>query len=131
MVILAAVPEVLPVDLIALVGVSLSMLLLIIPVLGWTVRLAARPIIDALLHYQTTLLALRGPTGGAAQADLERLGRRVLELEQELAKLKQAVVPEGLQPVTPVSALPEGAEQAPMARPASAVAMAKWTPPMP
>ena len=70
--------ETLPVDLTQLVAASLGMLLVLIPVLGFAVRFAARPIVDA-------LLATRGE--GARPADMEALKIRIAALEHELKEL--------------------------------------------
>jgi hypothetical protein len=76
-----------PVNLVELVGTFFGLLVVLIPVLGVTVRYAARPLIDALLHS-----GLLGPTRVAAPeqhlAELARLSRRVLELEQALGRRK-------------------------------------------
>ncbi len=78
-----------PIDLTATLGVVLGMMVVLIPITGLTLRFAAKPLIDALL--QSGLL---GGNRSSDSAELSRLSRRVLELEQELAKQK------GLSPVS-------------------------------
>lgn len=73
-----------PVDLTELIGVTLGMLVVLIPITGVTLRFAAKPLVDALV--QSGLLS-RTPQP-ASDAELGRLQRRVLELEQQVAKLK-------------------------------------------
>jgi cell division protein FtsB len=80
--------EIQPVDLKELVGVTLGLLIVLIPIMGATVRFAAKPLVDALV--QTGLLARSVP--GSRDAELERLARRVLELEQQVEKLKPELV---------------------------------------
>lgn len=74
-----------PVNLVELVGTFLGILVVLIPVMGVTVRYAARPLVDALLQS-----GVIGPTRAAASqehlAELARLSRRVLELEQALGR---------------------------------------------
>lgn len=77
------------VDLKDLVGITLGGLIVLIPVMGATIRFAAKPLIDALV--QSGILGARetqAGLSGASKADLERLSRRVLELEQEVRSLK-------------------------------------------
>jgi len=72
-----------PVDLPELVGVFMGMMLVLVPVMGATLRFAAKPLVEALVAsglFQRTVIA--------PEADSARLERRVLELEQELSKLK-------------------------------------------
>ena len=80
--------EIQPVDLTALAAVVLGSLVVLIPIMGATARLAAKPLFDALA--QSGLLAAR--THSPADSELGRLSRRVLELEQELAKVKGPAV---------------------------------------
>ena len=71
----------------------MSLFIILIPVLGATVRFAARPLVDALLQ--------SGALGSRAQfenAELARLTRRVLELEQEVARTKGEL--RGVSPIT-------------------------------
>lgn len=75
-----------PVDLTEVIGVTLGMLVVLIPVAGVTLRFAAKPLVDALV--QSGLLS-RTPQS-ASEGELGRLQRRVLELEQQVAKLKAA-----------------------------------------
>ncbi|MDP2274847.1 MAG: hypothetical protein Q8N23_16940 [Archangium sp.] len=70
-----------PIDLTATLGVVLGMMVVLIPITGLTLRFAAKPLIDALL--QSGLL---GGSRSSDSAELGRLSRRVLELEQALAK---------------------------------------------
>lgn len=73
-----------PDDLKELIGMTLGMLVVLIPVTGFTIRFAAKPLVDALV--QSGLLAR--PAERASEADVARLQRRVLELEQQVAKLR-------------------------------------------
>ena len=79
--------EIQPVDLSALTAIVLGSLVVLIPIMGATARFAAKPLIDALV--QSGLFTRTQPT---ADSDLGRLSRRVLELEQELARLKGPAV---------------------------------------
>lgn len=73
-----------PVNLTEVIGVTLGMLVVLIPIAGATIRFAAKPLVDALVH--SGLLSRSGQP--ANDAELARLQRRVLELEQQVAKLK-------------------------------------------
>jgi hypothetical protein len=80
------------VDLKELVGITLGMLVVLIPVMGATIRFAAKPLIDVLVQSgiigsKDAQAALNAPT----KSELERLSRRVLELEQEVRGLKGAL----------------------------------------
>lgn len=89
------VMEIQPVNLNEIVGVTLGMLVVLIPVLGATIRFAARPLVEALMQ-----AGVIGPrTLAANEAELGRLSRRVLELEQELSRRK-------LEPIAPISGEP-------------------------
>jgi aldehyde:ferredoxin oxidoreductase len=83
-----------PIDLKALVGVTLGMLVVLIPIIGATIRFSAKPLVDALVRGgvigspQAQALALGA---GASQKDLELVSRRLRELEQEVNKLKGLV----------------------------------------
>lgn len=87
--------EIQPVNLNEIVGVTLGMLVVLIPVFGATIRFAARPLVDALMQ-----AGVIGPrTQAANEAELGRLSRRVLELEQELSRRKlEAIAPIGGEP---------------------------------
>jgi hypothetical protein len=82
--------EVMPIDLPAVLGISLGMMLFIIPVLGATVRWAIKPVLEALLQVGVIGPGSRGQALPGGEAKVERLERRVLELEQEVEKLKTA-----------------------------------------
>ncbi len=81
--IVAADLSVVPIDVPQLVAVSMSMLFLLIPAVGLTIRFAARPLVEAL-----SKLGFGQQDGKLSTSELERLSRRVLELEQEVARLK-------------------------------------------
>jgi hypothetical protein len=86
-----------PVDVKDLIGISVGMLVVLIPVIGLTIRFAAKPLVDSLisagvLGTPQARAALEGPT----RRELELMARRMLELEQEVARLKGG---DGLQPV--------------------------------
>jgi len=68
-----------PVDLTQLVAASLALMIPLVAVLGFTVRFAAKPLVDALARLREN---------GAPARELEVLSRRVLELEQEVLRLR-------------------------------------------
>ncbi|HVP63038.1 MAG TPA: hypothetical protein VMT11_20950 [Myxococcaceae bacterium] len=70
--------ETLPVDLVEMVAAIMGTLLVLIPVLGLTIRFAARPLVDA-------LVAAKGQ--GSRPADLDALKMRVAALEHEVKEL--------------------------------------------
>lgn len=72
-----------PVNLPELAGVVLGMTLVIIPVMGATIRFAARPFVEALIQ---SGLVRRGEQ--IAGTDNGKLIRRIQELELEVALLK-------------------------------------------
>ncbi|MDP1827594.1 MAG: hypothetical protein Q8L48_30260 [Archangium sp.] len=76
--------EIQPVNLTELAAVIMSCLIVLIPVMGVTARFAVKPLIDALVQ-SGVLGALKQ---GAPEAELGRLSRRVLELEQVVARLE-------------------------------------------
>ncbi|MFT3710904.1 MAG: hypothetical protein QM817_25035 [Archangium sp.] len=75
--------EIKPIDLPELAGIVLGMTLVIIPVLGATIRFAARPFVEALI---TSGLVRRGEQ--IVGTDNGKLIRRIQELELEVALLK-------------------------------------------
>jgi hypothetical protein len=75
--------EIQPVNLTDLLSAFMALSLLLVPVIGMTVRFAAKPLVDALL--QSGLLT---PRAQLNDSELGRLSRRVLELEQELERRK-------------------------------------------
>jgi hypothetical protein len=77
--------EIQPVNLPELAAVILGMMMVLIPIMGATVRFAARPLVEALM--MSGLLEKRTATPESTP-ELGRLTRRVVELEQELAQLK-------------------------------------------
>ncbi len=68
-----------PVDLTALVPATLGVLIVLVPVIGFTVRFAIKPIVDALAR-------TREAAGPAREVEL--LAARVRELEEEVIRLK-------------------------------------------
>lgn len=82
--------EFLPIDLTQLIGISMSLLLILIPVIGVTIRFAAKPFVEALIKLGVGQVFDRSglPSDAASTKDVEMLSRRVLELEQEVTKLK-------------------------------------------
>ena len=68
-----------PVDLTALVPATLGVLIVLIPVLGFTVRFAIKPIVEALARARES----SGPG-----REVELLAARVRELEEEVIRLK-------------------------------------------
>jgi hypothetical protein len=99
-----------PVNLVELVGTFFGMMVVLIPVMGVTVRYAAKPLIDALLHS-----GLIGPTRVAPPqehlAELARLSRRVLELEQALGRRKLEPVSSPLDVAEPVVSIERARER--------------------
>ena len=71
--------EFLPVDVTQLVAVALGCMIPLIFVLGITMRFAAKPLVEALGKLREN---------GAPAKELEVLSRRVLELEQEVLRLR-------------------------------------------
>lgn len=87
----------LPINLIELVGVSMSMLFLLILASGFVIRFSAKPLVEALSKLGVGNLldparSLQEGTEGGSQ--LARLANRVTELEQEVGRLK-GLVPRG------------------------------------
>lgn len=83
-----------PVDLPELMGILVGGMTVLIPIMGLTLRYAVKPVLDALISAGVLNTATLG-----SDAQLGRLQRRVLELEQELDKLKPAALPEPLAPI--------------------------------
>jgi len=71
--------EFLPVDMTQLVAVVLGCMIPLIFVVGLTMRFAAKPLVEALGKLREN---------GAPARELEVLSRRVLELEQEVLRLR-------------------------------------------
>jgi hypothetical protein len=71
--------EFLPVDMTQLVAVVLGCMIPLVFVVGITMRFAAKPLVEALGKLREN---------GAPAKDLEVLSRRVLELEQEVLRLR-------------------------------------------
>jgi hypothetical protein len=92
--------EIQPVDLTALAAVVLGSMVVLIPIMGATLRFAGRPLIEALL--QSGLIGRQQQQPSVDQAELARLTRRVLELEQALAAQKNP-------PIAPIAS-PEPVE---------------------
>jgi hypothetical protein len=70
--------QVLPVDLTAIVAVIMGMLVVLIPIAGFTARFAIRPITEAVARMRE---------GGADKQVIEMLERRLALLEQEVHSL--------------------------------------------
>jgi hypothetical protein len=95
--------DLLPVSLPDVIGVTLGTMVVLIPVLGATIRFAAKPLVDA-LRSAGVIGSQQVALGAASSRDVDLLSRRVLELEQEVAKLKgtarvDASIDSQLQPV--------------------------------
>ncbi|HZX42576.1 MAG TPA: hypothetical protein VFE93_12120 [Myxococcaceae bacterium] len=88
--------EFLPVDVTQLVGVALGCMIPLIFVLGITMRFAAKPLVEALGKLREN---------GAPARELEVLSRRVLELEQEVLRLRGAAQGSTAPALEPGSAL--------------------------
>lgn len=69
--------EVQPIDVTAIVGIVFGMSVIIIPVLGLTLRFFIKPVLEAYAH--------AFPSPAKQAAELDRLERRVRELEETLA----------------------------------------------
>lgn len=78
-----------PINLAEVMGIGLGMLVVLVPIFGLTVRFAAMPLVEALVR-----AGLIGPRSQTVHdAELGRLSRRVLELEQELSRRKVELLP--------------------------------------
>jgi hypothetical protein len=73
--------EIQPVDLTALILGGLGVLVVLVPVIGFTVRFAIKPIVDAVSRSRET---------AAPGREVELLAARVRELEEEVIRLKNA-----------------------------------------
>jgi len=73
--------EFLPVDVTQLVAATLGCMIPLIFVIGITMRFAAKPLVEALGKLREN---------GAPAKELEVMSRRVLELEQEVLRLRSA-----------------------------------------
>jgi hypothetical protein len=73
--------EIQPVDLTALIPAVLGVLIVLVPVMGWTARFAIKPIVEALA---------RAREAGAPGREVELLAARVRELEEEVVRLKNS-----------------------------------------
>ena len=87
--------EFLPVDVTQLVAVALGCMIPLIFVVGITMRFAAKPLVEALGKLREN---------GAPAKELDVLSRRVLELEQEVLRLRASQGP-GAPALEPGSAL--------------------------
>lgn len=92
-----------PVDFAELIGVSGGILIVLVPIIGATIKFAAKPLVDSLIA-----AGVIGPKKGGEE-DLARLSRRVLELEQEVQSMKRMSLP----PVSSVESelLPSGSSR--------------------
>jgi hypothetical protein len=91
-----AAVEFLPVDVTQLVAVALGCMIPLIFVLGLTMRFAAKPLVEALGKLREN---------GAPARELDMLTRRVLELEQEVLRLRGLQSPGEPAALEPGSAL--------------------------
>jgi siroheme synthase len=73
--------EIQPIDVTALVLGTLGVLVVLVPVIGFTVRFAIKPIVEALS---------RGRETAPPRRETELLAARVRELEEEVIRLKNA-----------------------------------------
>jgi len=87
-----------PVDLTALIPATLGVLIVLIPAIGFTVRFAMKPFVDAMV---------RGKEAAAAGREVELLAARVHQLEEEVLRLKNPDA-YGLSMVARPEALPSG-----------------------
>lgn len=81
----------LPVNVTELVAAVLALMIPLVAVIGFTIRFAAKPLVEALGKLREN---------GAPAKELEVLSRRVLELEQEVLRLRagQGASTPGLEP---------------------------------
>lgn len=70
-------------DILTMVVAILGVLVVLVPILGLTIRLVARPIAEAFAHVQDS----RGPTELPPQVE-----QRLAALEQHMRELDQAIV---------------------------------------
>ena len=89
--------ETLPIELTEMVSAVMAMMVVLIPVFGLVVRLAAKPVVEA-------LLAARGE--GARPADLEALKTRIEALEHEVMDLTGRVAAPALPDPRPIPLRP-------------------------
>ena len=73
------VVDFLPVNVTELVASVLGLLIPLVAVIGFTIRFAAKPLVEALGKLREN---------GAPAKELEVMSRRVLELEQEVLRLR-------------------------------------------
>jgi len=73
--------EFLPVNVTELIASILALLIPLVAVIGFTIRFAAKPLVEALGKLREN---------GAPAKELEVMSRRVLELEQEVLRLRSA-----------------------------------------
>jgi hypothetical protein len=85
----------LPVNVTELVAAVLGLMIPLVVVIGFTIRFAAKPLVEALGKLREN---------GAPAKELEVLSRRVLELEQEVLRLRGTQSP-GAPALEPGSAL--------------------------
>ncbi|HUM13657.1 MAG TPA: hypothetical protein VLT82_22110 [Myxococcaceae bacterium] len=76
----------LPVNVTELVAAVLGLMIPLVVVIGFTIRFAAKPLVEALGKLREN---------GAPAKELEVLSRRVLELEQEVLRLRGGQAPSG------------------------------------
>ena len=90
--------EIQPVDLTELVPATLGVLIVLIPVLGFTLRYALKPFLD-------TLARTREASGPGREVEL--LAARIRELEEEVLRLKNTDLYR-VAPAARAEALPSG-----------------------
>jgi hypothetical protein len=78
--------EVLPIDLTQLVGATLGISIVLIPVIGFTVRFAFKPLVEA-------IAVARGAR--ARDAEVSLLEKRVELLERQVELLQRSALPAG------------------------------------
>jgi len=74
----------LPVNVTELAAAVLALMIPLVAVVGFTIRFAAKPLVEALGKLREN---------GAPAKELEVLSRRVLELEQEVLRLRGSQAP--------------------------------------
>lgn len=99
----ALAAEVLPIDVPQLIAVSLGMMVVLIPILGLTLRFAAKPLIEVLLR--AGLIGASQAAPAVSTSTHELLVRRVVELEQEVERLKRPTLQAGESVGAPVARL--------------------------
>lgn len=68
--------------------VLVTLIVVGVPMMGLTARLAIKPLVESILRVREAFL--EKPGGGASAAEMERLGREVQELREQVRRLSEA-----------------------------------------